>query len=299
MTDEPASGAPSALRPDGERPGRSRVLLLCVVVGLVGLSGVALTAATDRLDSALLFVGVPCLLALGVGLVRGRGGWGTVFQVVTVVLLLASALLQEAAVCVLLAAPLVYGVAALAYGLVRYGERERGSLLALPLLAVVALEGVVPGARVHPDQTATATRVLAPTCAELVTALDRGPRIAPDVDRGRLLHLFPYPTPTAADGTGLERGDTWRLAVAGGTLTTRVVARTARSVDFVVDGDTSRLERWVTVRFGRLAWAGTADGCRATMSIRYERHLDPSLYFGPLTSVFMDAGTEAFLAGLD
>ncbi len=47
-----------------------------VRVTAAGLGGVALAAATDRLDSALLFVGVPCLLALGVGLVRGRGRLG-------------------------------------------------------------------------------------------------------------------------------------------------------------------------------------------------------------------------------
>lgn len=35
------------------------------------------------------------------------------------------------------------------------------------------------------------------------------------------------------------------------------------------------------------------------MRIDYTRKLDPSFWFGPVTDVFMDAGADAFLAGLD
>lgn len=285
--------------PDATLPGGSRLLLLSAVVALAGLGGVALAAATDRLDSALLFVGVPCLLAFGIGAVRGRGGWGTVFQVLTVVLLLASALLQEAAVCVLLAAPLVYGVAAVVYGAVAYSRRRTGSLVLVPVVAMVLVEGVLPGTRIHPDQSATAERVVAARCADFQAALTRGPRFDPAADRGALLRVFPYPTPTVASGDGLAVGDTWTLDVAGGQLQTHVTDRRDASLTFAVDADTTKLERWVTVRGGSLTWAQGSDGCRATVTVDYGRHLDPALYFGPLSDVFMDAGAAAFLAALD
>ncbi|MGL5929018.1 MAG: hypothetical protein ACRCY8_08790 [Dermatophilaceae bacterium] len=297
---EPADPPPHA---------RSRTLLLLAAVTVVGLAGVALAAATGRLDSALLFVGVPCVLALGVGLVRGTGGWGTMFQVVTVVLLLASALLREAAVCVLLAAPLVYGVAALAYAATTAMRPGRGALALGPLLAMVLVEGALPGVRVDPEQDAVASRVVADRCAAFEAALARGPRIDPDADRGPLLDLFPYPTPTAASGTGLAVGDEWSLDIGGGVLETRIAARTATTVEFDVVADSpavhdgprhrSVLDRWVTVRSGTLTWGQTAEGCQARMTVRYERHLDPVLWFGPVTAAFMDAGTAAFLAGLD
>ncbi|MGL5910283.1 MAG: hypothetical protein ACRCZP_09795, partial [Phycicoccus sp.] len=240
---------------------------------------------------------------------RGTGGWGTMFQVVTVVLLLASALLREAAVCVLLAAPLVYGVAALAYAAATAMRPGRGALALGPLLAMVLVEGALPGIRVNPEQEATASRLVAQRCAEFEAALARGPRIDPDADRGRLLDLFPYPTPTTASGTGLAVGDTWSLGLGGGVLETRVSARAAATVEFDVTGGPSAahdglrhrpvLDRWVTVRSGTLTWRQADDGCRATMTVRYERHLDPALWFGPVTAGFMDAGAAAFLAGLD
>ncbi len=285
--------------PDPPPPGRSRTALLAVVVGLVGMAGVALAAATGRLDTALLFVGVPCLLAFGIGVVRGRGGWGTVFQVVTVVLLLSAALLQEAAVCVLIAAPLVYGVAALVYAAASYERRGVGSLALVPVLAVVLIEGVLPGTRLHPEQSTTAERVVAGDCSDFEAALARGPRIDPAADRGPLLRTFRYPTPTAATGTGLEPGDRWELAAAGGQLTTRVTQHVGRSVGFTVEGDSTRLERWVTVRGGRLSWSEVDGVCRAELTVDYERHLDPAAYFGPVSAVFMHAGASAFLAGLD
>ncbi|GGL29954.1 hypothetical protein H9L10_01970 [Phycicoccus endophyticus] len=295
----PVDPADPSMPPDPPARRRSRTVLLVLLVALAGLAGVAGAAATDRLDTAVLFVGIPCLLALGIGVVPGSGGWGGVVQTVTVVLLLTSALLGEAAVCVLLAAPLVYGVAGLVYAAVGHARRVTGSLALVPVLAIVLVEGVLPGTRIHPEQTATASRVVSSTCAGFEAALARGPRIDPAADRGVLLRVFPYPTPTAAQGNGLRVGDRWRLTTAGGELTTRVTDRADRSVGFAVETDSSRLGRWVTVREGRLSWRPDEDGCRATMTVGYERHLDPALYFGPLTDVFMDAGVAAFLAGVD
>lgn len=285
--------------PDPPARERSRTLLLCTAVVATGLAGVAVAAATGRLDTAVLFVGVPCVLAVGVGLVRGRGGWGTVFQVVTVVLLLASALLGEAAVCVLLAAPLVYGAAALAYAAVTASRPRNGAFALGPLLVVVLLEGVLPGTRIRPDQQALVERVVSERCAQFEAALERGVRVDPPNDRGILLTVFPYPTPTAAVGPGLDTGDRWSLALAGGSLDTRVTSTGASSVQFAVEGDSTKLRRWVTVHAGTLAWRQTTAGCRATMTVSYRRHLDPALWFGPVSAVFMDAGAGAFLAGLD
>ncbi len=296
------SSPPAPLQPDPPPeagPPAARTLGLSVVVGLVGLAGVGIAAATDRLDTALLFVGVPCLLAFAIGMVRGRGGWGQVFQVLTVVLLLAAALLQEGAICVFLTAPLVYGVAGLVYAAAAHERRGSGSLVLVPVLALVVVEGVLPGTRIHPEQRADAERVVAARCTDFVAALERGPRIDPAEDRGLLLRLFRYPTPTAATGSGLAPGDRWTLALADGEVRTRVTERGPQALGFALDEDTTTLNKWAAVRSARLAWADGPDGCRASLTIDYERRLDPALYFGPVTDAFMDAGAEAFLAGLD
>lgn len=293
---------PPPLRPDpptGAGPARARTLGLSVVVGLVGLAGVGIAAATDRLDTALLFVGVPCLLAFAIGMVRGRGGWGQVFQVLTVVLLLAAAVLQEGAICVALTAPLVYGVAGLVYAAAAHERRRSGSLVLLPVVALVLVEGVLPGTRIHPDQRAEAERVVAARCTDFEAALARGPRIDADTDRPLLLRVLRYPTPTAATGQGLAPGDRWILTLADGEVRTHVTERRGSALRFALDEDTTKLRKWAAVRSGELAWRDGPDGCRATLTIDYERRLDPAFWFGPVTAAFMDAGAAAFLAGLD
>lgn len=284
--------------PDPAAPSRSRVLLLLSVVVAVGLTGVALAAAADRLDSALLFVGVPCLLALAVGLIPGSGGWGTLFQVVTVVLLLASALLHEGALCVLIAAPLVYGFAALVYASGRAFQR-RARLALFPVLALVAMEGALPNMRVSPDQQAEAQRLVAPTCVAFERALARGPRVDPSQDRGRLLRVAQYPTPLAVAGTGLEVGDNWRLRMPDGVIRTRVERSEADRLAFTVLSDDARTTRWIDLRSGELTWGQEPEGCVATLTVDYRRKLDPAFWFGPVTEVFMNAGSAALLAGLD
>lgn len=292
----PPAGPPD---PPPNDPRHDRTVIrwvLTVVIVVFGLAGVGLSAEADRLDSGLLFVGVPCLMAFAFAMIPTEGGWPSLMQAITIVLLLFSALLHEGAICVLLAAPLVYGTAAVVYSLSR--DRPRHYAFA-PFLVLLALEGAVPGARVNPDQDATATAVVADDCAEFRTALERGPRIDPEQDRGRLLDVAGYPTPSEATGTGLEQGDTWRLAMPVGSIDTEVVATAADRIEFTVVEDSAPTTRWVELTGGTLSWDETEDGCEATMAIEYRRKLDPSWWFGPVTELFMNAGADAFLSGLD
>ena len=279
---------------------RTRLLVLLPVALTVATAATVVAAALGRLDSALFFVGVPVALALVVGVLPSTSSGGTLFQVVTVTLLLVSAFLHEGALCVLIVSPLLYGVAFFVWWLVRAAVSVQQRLAVVPLLALAALEGAVPGARIMPTQEATAERVVAGTCAGFVAGLD-SPSFSGD-DRGWLLRVAQYPTPTTADGAGLAVGDTWTLAMPAGAISTRVTDRagddSAGHLDFEVTDDTARTTRWVTLRDATLDWQESDDGCRTRVAIRYERDLDPAIYFGPITDLFMSAGARAFLTGL-
>ena len=281
--------------PDPAPPSTGTSAVLVGIVVVVALAGVWISAAAGTLDSALLFVGIPCLLGLGVALLPSRGGAGSVFQAVTVVLLLSSALLHEGAICVLLASPLIYGAAFAVYGLTRLGSRRYALA---PVLVVVALEGVVPGLRVHAEQHAGAEQVVAADCTDFEAALVRGPVLRPG-DRGRLLDTAGYATPVSASGTGLAVGDTWTFAMPSGQIDTAVTEAADGHLAFEVVSDTSKTTRFVGLHGGSLDWADTPEGCRAALVVDYQRRLDPSLWFGPVSTVFMDAGARAFLRGLD
>lgn len=289
--------------PDDLPTTRARLLLMLGAVVPVALVATALAAAIGRLDTALFFVGVPALLALVVGLAPVRDSSGQLFQAVTVALLLVSAFLHEGALCVLLVSPLVYGVAFAIHALVRAARRRRTRWSLAGVVVVLALEGAVPGWRVSPVHDVTADRVVASDCRDFADALDRGPAIDAEDDRGWLLRLAQYPTPTAADGDGLAVGDTWHLAMPAGGIDTVVRARETSDLEghlvFDVTADDARTTRWVTLREGTLTWEQTDEGCLAQMEVVYERDLDPAFWFGPVSELFMGAGTAAFLASLD
>lgn len=282
---------------------RSRLVLMLAAVVPVALAATAVAGAIGRLDTALFFVGVPTLLALVVGLVPSRDSAGQLFQAVTVALLLVSAFLHEGALCVLIVSPLVYGIAFGVHGLVRAAERRRTRWSLAGVLIVLALEGAVPGFRISPVHDVRTDRVVAETCTDFAEALERGPAIDAHADRGWLLRLAQYPTPTAADGTGLAVGDTWHLAMPTGGIDT--VVRSAEVTDagghlaFDVTADEARTTRWVTLKAGTLTWEQRAEGCVAEMEVVFERDLDPAFWFGPVSELFMGAGAAAFLASLD
>lgn len=276
-----------------------RLVLLLVVVVPVAVAATVLAASMGRLDSALFFVGVPCLIATLVLLLPGRSTAAVLFQVVTVVLLLVSAFLHEGALCVLLVSPLVYGFAFAVLGVTKIVESRNQRFGLGALLVIVALEGLTPGLRIAPDHEVAADRIVAAQCSEFEAALARGPHIDPDEDRGWLLEIAQYPTPTAATGTGLDVGDTWELWMPAGSVRTEVASRTPGQIDFDVTADGARTTRWVTLEGGSLAWEQTDEGCAAEINLAYVRDLDPAFWFGPLSEVFMTAGADAFLAGLD
>ncbi|MBF4161248.1 hypothetical protein [Nocardioides acrostichi] len=281
-------------------PRRTAQFALVALVVAVALLGAWTAVQTGRGDTALLFVGVPTLLALGLVFLPTRGGWGSLFQAVTLVLLLVSALMHEGAICVLIASPLVYGVTAAIYGsirLARSATQRQYSGLPLAVIAVLALEGTVPGLRVDPEQRAEATTSVPAGCAAFEQALRRGPRPQAS-DRSRLLDLTGYATPVAATGDGLSIGDHWTLTFAAGAIDTEVTDAAPGRVDFTVLDDTSKTARFVRLRTGTLTWRATQGTCEVQMIFDYERKLDPSLWFGPITDRMMDAGAAAFLHSL-
>lgn len=298
----PAPGPEDADQPD-EPSLRGRLLVILAAVVPVALTATVLAAALGRLDTALFFVGVPALLAVVVGLATTHDSTSQLFQAVTVALLLVSAFLHEGALCVLIVSPLVYGVAFAIHALVRSAGPPGGRWSLAGIMVVLALEGAIPGYRVHPVHQVDADRVVAEECSQFVAALERGPEIDPDQDRGWLLGLAQYPTPTTAEGAGLEVGDTWHLAMPAGGIDTVVRTREVTShgghLAFDVTADGARTTRWVTLQEGTLGWEQRDEGCVAEVEITYERDLDPALWFGPISEVFMGAGASAFLAGLD
>jgi hypothetical protein len=283
-------------RPPG--PNRAQYLL----AGLIALGGGVIFAGTvrsGRADSALLFVVLPVLLAVALALIPGRTTHGRVFRLTTIALLLAAVALHEGAICVILAAPLVYAVAHGTAAVIRLARRGRGRTLAvLPLLLLFGgTEGVQPQWRMQPDQSVEVTRVVPLYAAQVRARLSAGPQ--PTAVRNLPLKLLGVPAPEHVAGTGIAPGDQWRFGYhgsshsAGGEIVTEVRTATAERLTFAVLRDTTITARWLRLRAATVRWRALDEGrTEVTVVLDYHRRLDPSWYFGPLQDRLMHAGGE-------
>ncbi|GGN49185.1 hypothetical protein FHR83_008728 [Actinoplanes campanulatus] len=280
---------------------RSANIVLTGIVIAFGVVFFTMTVRAGKADSALLFVVLPTVLAAALTLTPGRSTHGTVFRLTTVGLLLAAVALHEGAICVVLAAPLVYGVAHLVTFLCQmFRDRDRiiPVLLPIPLL-LAGVEGVNPEWRVDPDQSVQVSRVVAAAPADVAARLAAGPR--PVATRSLPLRLLGVPTPGHVHGTGLTVGDRWMFGYhgsahgPGGQIVTEVRAATDHEITFAILEDTSITGRWVRMRDATISWQPSGTGTEVTVRIDYRRGLDPSWYFGPLQDGFLHAGAGHFL----
>jgi hypothetical protein len=290
-----------AERPEGWATKSIVLSAVCVVVGVFGF---AISVATGTADSALLFVGLPTLLALAIAVSRpARSIYGLTFKGITLGLLLAAVLLHEGAICVLFAAPLVYAVGYAISLTISIGRRRghRGAYAVVPIALLLSIEGVVPGWRVAPVQTVTATHTVAIAPAEVAARLSAGPDLA-GTPRSWLLANMPLPGHTGGNGIGV--GDRWIFAFhgdshgPGGQLVTEVTHRGPDSVEFQRISDTSIVHRWLDWHTARITWHAVEGGTEVRMDLTFGRGLDPSWYFGPIEDVMVGAAADYLLDSL-
>lgn len=287
--------------PPRRRPGLANWIVAGLIAGF-GVVAFAATVRSGRADSALLFVGLPVLLAVALAIVPARTSHGRVFVCTTIALLLAAVALHEGAICVILAAPLVYlvvhGVTLLA-GLLR-DERRRYALIVLPLVLAAAVEGSTGTLRVQPVQSVEVVRVVALPVDEVADRIATGPQPTPA--RPLALRALGVPVPVTVSGDGLAPGDRWRFGYhgsahgPGGEIITEVVARAPGHAEFTIVSDTAITARWFAWQDAQISWrAVDADHTEVRVRATFTRGLDPSWYFGPLQDVLMRQGMAYLL----
>ncbi|PRX96029.1 hypothetical protein [Allonocardiopsis opalescens] len=286
--------------PEPRGGGRSRLLLAGVLAALfAAMLGYRVLHAGRLEETALFYVGLPAAIALTVVFAaRPRSAAGVATATTAVGLALAGPLLDEGVVCLVVAAPLFLGVAALVGWL---ADRARGgpSTLALaPVLALACLDGAASGGALAswPEHdAATAVRTVAAEPGRVAAALAAEP--AYEQPPGGLLALG-FPRPLSAAGTGLDLGDerlvrfTPRRSLGPGaepeprSMALRVTESESRPdggrAVFTVTADTT-LARWLDLERAEVRWrARPGGGTELAWTLHYRRTYDPGWYFGPI-----------------
>ncbi|WP_150238581.1 SRPBCC family protein [Nocardiopsis quinghaiensis] len=302
-------------RNDTPSPSRARWLLaVLVLAAFAALLAVRIHHWGGLDQTALFYVGLPATIALLVVFtVRARSAVGVAMAGTTVCLALAGPLLGEGLVCLVIAAPLIYGVVALVTWVATLvlggGDRSQHALLSVPLLFVLALEGVA-GVSLLPRADTGKGHAMVSAPAENVTAALAAPPgyEAPDA---LFLRAVPFPRPVSASGEGLEVGDT-RFVRFTPRRTLRFGAEPTprhmelRIVESEIRGDGGRVvfevvedtafANWMDMRRAEAVWRAEDSGTRLTWSIAYERTYEPSWYFGPIQSYATSLAAEYLAA---
>lgn len=236
--------------------------------------------------TSLVFIGIPAMLAWILAASQPPAtATGSVMRTTTLALLISWIFLGEAFVCVLMAAPIFYLVAAFVAWLKRAQERGRAARLLSMMLVPLALEGTTPALSTSRDREVVVEGVVSANITRVRAQLAMTPRF------GRQLPLFfrlGFPTPMHPTGEGLRVGDRRTVVFAheghhSGSLSLQVVESTPTFVRFSPVSDDSYLTHWLRWREARVELEELGqDRTRVRWTLHYARRLDPSWYFDPL-----------------
>lgn len=251
-------------------------------------------------ESWAMFMGLPLIIGvLSAYLIRPRGSFGTAMKVTTILICVVAPIMGEFLVCMLMAAPIFYAVAALGYllavGLDRLfnGPGGRGGMACLLLLPFVAAEVTAGRGGIRNGETNVVSDVtfIAAPPDRAWEALRRGDLISSDVP---LFLRLGFPRPTRLERlpegeTRLTFDSSWAPWEGTNVIVSRrrVEARRRRLTFFILE-DGTRLSRWVTfmqTRFEVTPVAGggrSAAGCHVRQTTTFQRRLQPGVYWRPL-----------------
>lgn len=277
---------------------------LCLAVGIASVLYRVLVLGQAE-QSALMFIGLPTAMAMLIAyLPRSKSATGMIFKGITLFLLVLGILVIEGFICILMAAPLFYGVGFL-IGIFADKARtqrefnKRFRVVVLPVLMLMSLEGVTGLLSFPRDESVTVTRDVSLSVEKARERLAQGPEFVLSSLPGFL--KLGFPAPRQIHGDGLETGDHWRIHFAGGEgkpgdLLAKVMESDSIHIRVVKVSDTSHIAHWLDWQEAKWTILPTADGARVSLTMRYRRLLDPAWYFKPIERYGVRLAGEYFLS---
>ena len=274
------------------------------IVLAIGLAGIVfqLLRRKGLNDSALLYIGVPFIMALVISLTpRMKSVMGGAMKAVTIAILLSAPIFNEGFLCILFAAPIFYSVAAvcaLILSALKDASQKRGKdrlkLAGLTvIIASLSLEGSHEQFSIERYQEASYTTVL-PIGIDALKSQLENPFEDYEPEKISLpFFLSVFPKPVSAVGGGLQIGDRielqyeypkWFVAnIHKGSAVYELVDSQENGLIYSIEQDDSYLSHYLTWHSSEVYWREISETeTEVTWRLSYERKLDPSWYFGPM-----------------
>lgn len=293
-----------------DRFGQKRIIMLAVLF-IAGLASLAIHQLIryDMDHTALLYLAVPYGVAVLITLLRPYGQHDKWWQrylshsvTALVVFLASSAVLFEGFICVLFFMPIYFFGVTLAFiaswiAVARDARRSKTYVTAIPLLVTLfSFEGTSEVTTFDRHNMATATATVSLSRQEMLQNLAT-PFELPSSDNW-MLGLFPMPY--SIEAGSLEVGDIHRVHTRyhrwfvtnthEGLIELRIDSVTPERVTVSFVRDTSFFSSYVRLIGSDIQFVTDENGLtHVSLTVSYERRLDPAWYFQPVQQYAMQA----------
>jgi hypothetical protein len=248
-------------------------------------------------STSLMFVALPALIAILLVryMKKPKGLYSAVFRVVTLFLILSSVLLGEGTICVIMAAPIFYGVSffivLILESLNKKGNKKLNSLILIPVLFLL-----IQPSQFYSDQvleTVSNTRVVSPDFN--LGYLNQSVNL--DSNLSFVLNMG-FPKPVSVEGNGTEVGDFRKIKFESttkgvGTLHLGIVESTEERIVFDVISDDTHIGSWISWKEVVVGLTKNEKGQKVlTWDSSHSINLGPKWYFNYIVAYVVNESNE-------
>lgn len=295
---------------------RKQTIFILMIIALASIS-IRLLMSYQFSHSALLYVGVPFFIALAlIGSIKKPktklgliGFYGYISLWSLVIMLATSVILFEGFVCVLMFMPIYFGILLLisifhviAESLGKRGKNKHYVQIFPALILLSALEGVVPNFEFERDYSITREVIIQASSEEIRTQLVKPMQL--NIERNWLLELFPMPV--NIDAESLSKGDVHNIDYVyhrwfvinthAGSMQLQLNEVEDQYIRTSFLEDTSYIKNYLKLEGTEVHFHPVNNqSTKVSLTIHYERFLDPAWYFGPLQSYAVGEVAELLL----
>jgi len=290
--------------------------LLVIAILLSAFTGIVISLMRRRgIDgSALLYIGIPTFIALSFAFTSTSSSktiMGSTLKAITFIILISGPLLQEGYVCMIMAAPILYIIGALAaWPFDHYRKKKQNgsklNMIILPaLLVFMSMEGVIDETSFNRFNTVEYEQIINSSVADVKKRMGASrPLEAPNSLFAKI-----FPRPNEINANGIDVGDTMWVDVSyfkwiywnekRGQVQYKVIENKDNYFKFRPTADNSYFSSYMT-------WKDTIvilqpvskNKTKVTWRISFQRDIDPAWYAQPLQRYAVTAAAKVLVESL-
>lgn len=276
----------------------SKQRTIIIITLLSAFTGIVISVLRSKgMDgSALLYIGIPTFIAIAFAHTSSsKTIVGSTLKAITFIILISGPLLQEGYICMIMAAPILYIVGALAAWPFDHNRKKKDhtsklNTFVLPsILVIMSMEGVITETSFDRHNTIEHTQIINASVSEIKHRMASTRTLkSPDSWFAKI-----FPKPTVLNASGLQKGDQYWLDISyfkwiywnekQGKVVYEVVENQENHIKFKPIYDDSYISSYLTWHDTNVILQAISETqTKVIWSINFQRDIDPAWYAQPL-----------------